>query len=678
MDDQTFLAASDGVDRMSSLPHEIRCRIVSCLPMREAARTAALSSRWRNIWRLLLINKLSPPSAMDGRRQFTNMEPSAQADLRRKSCDPPALAASDDVLVAKISPFTNMEPAAEADLRRKSCEPPVLAASDDVLVAKLSPFTNLDPAAEADLRRKGSDPPVLAPSDDDLVTKLSPFTNLDPESAAHLRRKGCDPHKVDQATEYTLRNIYSNLPKFPVDDARRLPPVLASTDGVDHMSRLSCQLRREIVSRLPIKDAARTAVLSTLWRAIWLSTPLILMDAHLLPERQGICPTPAAIIAAVSSILEAHPGPFRCVHLICCNMNSCLPQLARWLQLLAAKGVQELVLVNHKWLHQVPLPATFFSITTLTRLYLGQWKLPHISALRGVLFPELRELGICCVRMDHHREADYLIARCIKLEILNILGVVEGLRLHLVSPTLRCVQICFSMMDDFAVVKAPRLERLVLYRCRAPRGFCTRVRIGDAPRLNSFGFLEPGQLLQIQNTVIVPGMKVSTRSIVSSVKVLSLTVRFGVHNSVKMVPAFLKCFPNVERLHIMSEKCDKPSRYLNRKFWEMSGPIENVASCIKVMSLREFRGEPSGVGFLEFFFQRARVLEVATIVLANSKLTPFPKDEVVSKVREILKKRVSKVSSEVDVLESNGPEGGKPWNFQKGADLSCHDPFSVA
>jgi hypothetical protein len=37
----------------------------------------------------------------------------------------------------------------------------------------------------------------------------------------------------------------------------------------------------------------------------------------------------------------------------------------------------------------------------------------------------------------------------------------------------------------------------------------------------------------------------------TSVKVLSLGVCFGVHDDVKMVPAFLRCFPNAERLHIM-------------------------------------------------------------------------------------------------------------------------------
>jgi hypothetical protein len=43
----------------------------------------------------------------------------------------------------------------------------------------------------------------------------------------------------------------------------------------------------------------------------------------------------------------------------------------------------------------------------------------------------------------------------------------------------------------------------------------------------------------------------------TSVKVLSLDVCFGVPNDVKMMPTFLRCFPNAERLHIMVISCQR-------------------------------------------------------------------------------------------------------------------------
>jgi hypothetical protein len=188
-------------------------------------------------------------------------------------------------------------------------------------------------------------------------------------------------------------------------------------------------LLRNIVARLHIKDAARTAVLASRWRRVWHSTPLVLSDAHLHPKGRGWPPTPPdspAITAAVSSILAAHAGPLTLVHLTCSHMNKYQAQLARWLRLLAAKDVRELVLVNRPWPLDVPLPAEIFRVTTLTRLYIGLWKFPDVASLPSrTTFPHLRELGICSVVLED-ADIDVLVAKSPVLEILNIYGSKKG------------------------------------------------------------------------------------------------------------------------------------------------------------------------------------------------------------------------------------------------------------
>jgi hypothetical protein len=47
------------------------------------------------------------------------------------------------------------------------------------------------------------------------------------------------------------------------------------------------------------------------------------------------------------------------------------------------------------------------------------------------------------------------------------------------------------------------------------------------------------------------GVKASPSTMVSSVRILALEVCFGVRNDVKMILTVLRCFPNVETLHIM-------------------------------------------------------------------------------------------------------------------------------
>jgi hypothetical protein len=45
-------------------------------------------------------------------------------------------------------------------------------------------------------------------------------------------------------------------------------------------------------------------------------------------------------------------------------------------------------------------------------------------------------------------------------------------------------------------------------------------------------------------------MRASHSTIVPSIKILSLRVCFGIRYDDKMLPSFLRCFPNVERLHL--------------------------------------------------------------------------------------------------------------------------------
>lgn len=124
---------------------------------------------------------------------------------------------------------------------------------------------------------------------------------------------------------------------------------------------------------------------------------------------------------------------------------------------------------------------------------------------------------------------------------------------------------------------------------------------------------------------------------------------------------------------LQSGKCNQSTGTLNLKFKEV--PIESAMSGISEMYFREFRGDEGEVAFLKSLFKSADVLEEAVIMMANPSLTPFSPDDALSKVKSASEVSIS--SSQVVVVVSSGPEGGKPWSFQKGTDFSCEDPFSV-
>ena len=328
-------------------------------------------------------------------------------------------------------------------------------------------------------------------------------------------RHGLDPGTLNGYGDMVLGFVYAYLPPPPVSTAVTLSAAAATTEdgeGIDRISGLPDGLLRRILSRLPAKDGARTAALSTRWRGLWRSAPLVLVDTHFLPRggAEGRPPRPGAVSRAVrravSAALRAHPGPFPFVSLSCGFMKAVdrdRAVLACWFQLLATKGVEELVFVNRPSpLEGLRLPAALFSCASLRRLYLGAWRFVDTATLpRGASFPRLHELVLGAVALED-RDLDFLLAASPVLEILAIVGSVLKLNARLASHSLRCAQFCLALLEEVAVVDAPSLERFFIWRCMKQR-HGAMVKIGHAPRLSMLGYLEPGvHVLQIGNTVI--------------------------------------------------------------------------------------------------------------------------------------------------------------------------------
>jgi hypothetical protein len=329
-------------------------------------------------------------------------------------------------------------------------------------------------------------------------------------------RHGLDPAMLDVYQDTVLGFLYAYIPKPPVSTAAALSGAAAAEEGegIDRISGLPDILLRRILSRLPAKDGARTAALSTRWRGLWRSAPLVLVDTQFVPRggtkgrppRPGPGPASHAVRRAVDAALRAHPGPFPFVSLSCGFMKAVdrdRDVLARWFHHLATKGVDELVFVNRPWpFEKLRLPAALFSCASLRRLYLGAWRFVDTSTLpRGASFPRLQELVLGAVALEDS-DLDFLLATSPVLEILAIVGSVHKLNARLASKSLRCAQFCLATHEEVAILDAPSLERLFFWWCLHPhRG--GRIRIGCAPRLSMLGYLQPGvHALEIGNTVI--------------------------------------------------------------------------------------------------------------------------------------------------------------------------------
>jgi hypothetical protein len=149
----------------------------------------------------------------------------------------------------------------------------------------------------------------------------------------------------------------------------------------------------DIISLLPTEEGARTQILATRWRHLWLSSAPLNLDCTALRSRWG-GDIPEG---TVSSILSAHPGPVRRFCLDEYFRPSHQPDAAvvdAWLSSPTLDNLQQLELLNstdYPPLPPTPLRATALRFArTLRVATFGSCTLPS----QPPLFPNLKLLTL--------------------------------------------------------------------------------------------------------------------------------------------------------------------------------------------------------------------------------------------------------------------------------------------
>ncbi|KAI4984383.1 hypothetical protein ZWY2020_005547 [Hordeum vulgare] len=337
-------------------------------------------------------------------------------------------------------------------------------------------------------------------------------------------------------------------------------------DGpVDRISSLPDAVLGVIISLLPTDEGARTQILSSKWRYLWLSSAPLNLDCTHLRERYG--PERAADI--VSDILSSHRGPGR---RLCLKGYYFLPnfQVARcyqvatvdaWLQSRALNKLEELEIGYYSM--GVPLPSqTFRFAPTLRVATLTGFKLPD-STIQGLRFPLLKQLWLDCVSISEC-SLHSLIACCPDLECLLILQSIGFRCLRINSLTLRNVGVGVDNYNDgencvqlkeLIIENAPCLKKLLHHHSVTSS---LHVYVVSAPQLETIGHLSDGNYVFQRNldsklvfgSTIIQGLHVDKLAmVIRTVKTLAVQMNaLSLDTIIQLMP----CFPCLEKLYIQA------------------------------------------------------------------------------------------------------------------------------
>ncbi|EAZ20555.1 hypothetical protein OsJ_36163 [Oryza sativa Japonica Group] len=392
----------------------------------------------------------------------------------------------------------------------------------------------------------------------------------------------------------------------------------------DLIGDLPDDILRDIIARLPTREACTTQVLAKRWRHLWRSTPLRL-DYRSLPLRRHNKGNALAVAVAgvISAVLSAHPGPCRC---LCVPADSSRDTVDTWLRSAAVDNLQELEFLSNRGgappppSPPPPPPVSLFRFSyTLHIATISRCELQH-TTVHELRFLRLKHLGLEDVTITE-ASLHAMIARCPLLECLLLARSVGFRRVRINSPSLRSLD----------------------------RWFGPRIMFGT--------------------TTVVKG--VSVVRLTEAVRTMRiLAINMFVLNLAKVID-LMRCFPCLEKLYL---KCCLSA---GNNYWrcEYQTLIKILDIRLKTVELENYRGTKPQIDFAQFFVLNGKVLESMKFVVKSEDYY----DGFVAKQHKMLQldKRASRCARFKFTTDRchHHADPECPIDIEHVQDLSFTDPF---
>jgi hypothetical protein len=226
------------------------------------------------------------------------------------------------------------------------------------------------------------------------------------------------------------------------------------TGGCAEPDRISClpgHIIDNILSRLPIKEAVRTSVLSSKWMNKWHTIPNLVFDRKCVSAIASQDPLvfESKYLKIVNHVLLLHNGPINIFKFSDCGRDliseSLVTDIARWIRHLSAGSIKELVLeVCIEERYKFKLPRCLFSCQSLHRLKLYSGWLKPPSTFQG--FRNLKILELYHITITQNA-LEKLISRCPILEHLTLIGLDDLTEIKIHAPNLKIFGILGEFVD---------------------------------------------------------------------------------------------------------------------------------------------------------------------------------------------------------------------------------------
>ncbi|PON47694.1 F-box domain containing protein [Trema orientale] len=380
----------------------------------------------------------------------------------------------------------------------------------------------------------------------------------------------------------------------------------------DLISDLPQSIIESILTRLPIRDAVRTSILSSKWRYKWASITRLVFDEKCVTLCNDRDLVEKSLIDFITRALFLHKGPIHKFQLSTTYLQSC-PDIDQWILFLSRNDIKELVLKlgEGEWFR---VPACLFYCKRLTRLDLFRCELDPPLTFKGFLCLKSLTLHQVLVAPD---VIESLISGCLLLENLSI-SYFDSLALNVKAPNLKFLFL-EGEFKDISLENTPLLVAMsvAMYMTEdiaehfEQSSSCNFVKfLGGVPRLERLiGHIYFTKYLSI-------GYDLGNLLITYNyLKVIELNqVSFEDMKEIYVVLRLIMSSPNLRELQISgSSNALVALEAPDLDLWEKQSLSKCTFKKLKLVKMTDMSGVPHEMEFVKFLLSRSPVLETMSI-----------------------------------------------------------------